>query len=120
MGIASKLGTIQNSNLRRITGAYKATQTSKVEAEALIPPINIYLDSLVAGYRMKSAPTQVHKEIRQACEKIRNRLRRRKGRQRRGLESRTPQELNKEWAETWTQKAHKLIEAFNNNSRAEP
>ena len=44
-GIAKQLQTIQNQGLQTVLGAFKATPTRKLETEAYIPLIDLWLNS---------------------------------------------------------------------------
>jgi hypothetical protein len=51
-GLAAKLQPIQNKCLQVVTGAYRATPTQTLETEAYVPPIDLYLDSRLAAFRI--------------------------------------------------------------------
>ena len=44
--VNKKLQVIQNTALRRVLGAYRATPTAVLEAEAGVPLVDLYLDLL--------------------------------------------------------------------------
>jgi hypothetical protein len=98
-GIAPKLATIQNQALRKVTGAYKATPTRRLELEAMVPPIHLYMDSILARHQENTKDTPVRQEVREACDKIVDRLRntRRRGAPRSKAYQPTPHELGDLW-----------------------
>jgi len=49
-GIAAKLERIQNKCPRIVVEAYRATPIKTLEAEAYVPPIDLYLDSRLAAF----------------------------------------------------------------------
>jgi len=51
--VNKKLQVIQNTALRRVLGAYRATPTAVLEAEAGVPPVDLYLDSLQLKARQR-------------------------------------------------------------------
>ena len=53
-----------------VLGAYKATPIRKLETEAFIPPIDLYLDSLAARFQRRLDDSGQAQEIRQACDAI--------------------------------------------------
>jgi hypothetical protein len=49
-GITAKMAKLQSACLRRVTGVYKATATRALEAEAFVPPIDLYLNQRLAAF----------------------------------------------------------------------
>ena len=98
-GLVNKLMPRQNSCLRTITGAYKATPISTMEAEAYICPLDLYLDSKVAKAARRLEQTGTARQIEQACSSVRHIL---KGRQRRDKrpvsDTMYPAPVDKNWA----------------------
>lgn len=78
-GLATKLKPRQNDCLRSITGAYKATPISTMEAETNVCPLDLYLDNKVAKAVHRLKQTGVAAQIEQACSGVRHIL---KGRHR--------------------------------------
>jgi hypothetical protein len=112
-GLATKLATIQNQALRRVTGAYKATPTRRLELEALIPPLHLYIDSITARYQERTRDTQARQELREACDKVAKRLRRapRRGAPRRKAYEKSPNELRDLWIEDKWNRTTPMTEA---------
>lgn len=79
-GLVNKLMPKQNGCLRAITGAYKATPISTMEAETHICLLDLHLDSMVAKAARRLEQTGIARQIEQACSSVRHIL---KGRQRR-------------------------------------
>jgi hypothetical protein len=79
-GIASKLGTVQNKGLRAVAGTYRATPIRRVEVETFVPPIHIYLDSLVARAQERMKTTGAIELIHRMCQETREVLLRRRKR----------------------------------------
>lgn len=118
-GISKKLAIIQNKALRRVTGAYKATPIPRLEMEALVPPINLYLDCMVAKYHERNKDTEVSKEIKKACDIITQRIRNRgRGRPRRRPPD-TPKQEALKWAKQWKEEGLALPPVDDPDGRAE-
>jgi len=70
---SKKLESIQNKDLRKITGAFKATSISVLQAKAEISPIRLYLDRLIlmalSKYSIYEATKIGTKRIRQKLTK---------------------------------------------------
>jgi hypothetical protein len=47
-GLAAGLGKVQNQCLRTVTGAFRAVATRHLETEAYMPPLDLWLDGLIA------------------------------------------------------------------------
>ena len=88
-----KLTVVQNDCLRTVLGAYKATPVPVLEAEAVIPPIQLQLDKIVMN---SVALKGTHPVIIESKRKIRKRLKGKRGRARKL--SPTPIEENEAWA----------------------
>lgn len=95
--VNKKLQTIQNTGIRRVLGAYKATPTAVLEAEAGIPPIDLHIDSLQLKARQRLHSSGMTTLINQACSRIRSQLRGRRGRTR--THQRTPGQAKTTWAQ---------------------
>ena len=87
------LETIQNGCLRRVAGAYKATNKRVVEAETGIPPLQITMDQAVLR---NQALRGNHPVTKLGNARIRRKLREKRGRRRAVLQ--TPAEDKEEWA----------------------
>jgi hypothetical protein len=87
------LQKIQNSCLRTVAGAYKATPIRSLEVETYIPPIDIYLNSRVAAFQRRVENSSSYDTITRACSAIRARLKSRIARK-----AKTQGQLRKEWA----------------------
>ena len=74
-GIVGSLAPFQNQCLRVITGAYQAAPISTLEAEAYVPPLNLYLDSLVARATQRLEDSGMAAKIEGACREVRRHLR---------------------------------------------
>ena len=74
------LETIQNTYLRSVLGAYKATPVQVLEAELQIPPIEIYLDRLTINYQARRG---TYPNTLRSIKAIQRRLRGKRGRKRR-------------------------------------
>ena len=72
-----QLGVVQNKCLRQVTGAYKATNTRELEAEAGVYPIQISLDLAVLRHQ---AFRGIHEVTRVGNKRIRAALRNKRGR----------------------------------------
>ena len=49
-GLAKELSKTQNQCLRVVTGAFRAVATRRLETEAYVPPLDLWLDSIVARF----------------------------------------------------------------------
>ena len=101
------LAPYQNRCLRVITGAYRATPASTLEAEAYVPPLNLYLDSLVARATQRLEDSGMAAKIEGACQAARRNLRAHGQNQRRPCTQYIhPQPLPRGWQSQWTQDGH--------------
>lgn len=66
-GLSGALAPFQNQCLRVMTGAYRATPVSTLEAEAYVPPLNLYLDSMVARATQRLEDSGMAVKIEGAC-----------------------------------------------------
>ena len=125
-GIARELAATQSACLRVVTGAYKATPTHHLEAEANVPPLDLYLNQRVGQLLLRYEATGVAALLRQASARvaaiIKKRPRKRKWRRpleevevgaRRWLGPETPRDRNTPQAkrrlvEEWTRRWEKL------------
>ena len=105
-GLAAKLQVEQNRGLRVVLGAFKATSTRRLETEAYVPPIDLWLNGRIAKYQARIDSLGIGKVIQNACVAVRNKLRSRLGacRTRNGPTKTTPSVASREWAEKWTGK----------------
>ena len=103
-GITKELSKEQASCLRTVTGAFKATATRALEAEAFVPPLDIYLNSRVARFEKRLQSSGIDDLINNNCSAVAQRLRNRCRRRRRGR-SPEPQAMAQsgpaEQAERW-------------------
>ena len=74
VGITHKLAKQQNKCICLITGAYKATLVSTVEAEVFIPPLDLHLNSVIAQAVKRMAENGMACQIETACTTIRRKL----------------------------------------------
>ena len=103
VGITTKLAKQQNMCLRLVTGAYKATPLSTVEAEAYIPPLDLHLDSVVSRALKRMKESGMARQIEEACTVIRRKLRRRGQNRRIPLTAVAhPKPLPADWTQLWT------------------
>ena len=65
-----------------VAGAYRATLTRHLETETYVPPINIYLDRRLADFEARLETTGKAQLISSVCDRVKNQLRRRRGRPR--------------------------------------
>ena len=105
-GLAAKLQAEQNKGLRVVLGAFKATSTRRLEVEAYVPPIDLWLNGRIARYQARIDSSGIGKVIQNACTVVRNKLRNRLQvrRTRNGPAKTTPSVASREWAEKWTGK----------------
>lgn len=99
--MTKKLGIIQNVGLRKVTGAYKATPIRELQVEAAIPPIQIYLDSMIFSHlntEKMPGETSVKDKRWQEIQKICERTRRKMHVRARVV---TPGIAKRKWRETW-------------------
>ena len=64
------LDKLQNQCLRRITGAYKQTPRAIIEREAVVPPLNIYIDTTAMQRATTVQGHLVEKDIHQVLKCI--------------------------------------------------
>jgi hypothetical protein len=98
-GAAGKLAKHQNSALRQVLGAFKATPIRQLETEAYIPPLDLWLNGRIACFQARLERTGMARQIQDACTTIRIHLRTRGQRQRRIPD--TPALIRKRWTEKW-------------------
>ena len=116
LGRAAKLTVLQNKCLRSITGAYTATNVKVLEAEAGVIPVDIHLDQAVLRARDVQRCREV---IWQAKEKIRRRLRGKRGR--RSQPGDIPMLIKDAWAKEIMEKLHSnQSETNQQESQAKP
>ena len=73
-GLNRALAPFQNQCLWVITGAYQAAPVSSLEAETYVPPLNLYLDSLVARATQRLEDSGMAAKIEGACREVRHYL----------------------------------------------
>lgn len=101
-GLAANLRKTQNQCLRVVTGAFKAVSSRQLENEAYIPPLDIWLDGIKARFQERIENSAIGQQIRNACESIKRKLKKRR-RRRNGPEPATPGQKRGEWAKSWKQ-----------------
>jgi hypothetical protein len=92
-GAAGKLAKHQNSGLRQVLGAFKATPVRQLETEAYVPLLDLWLNGKIARFQARLERTGLARQIQDACTAIRIHLRTRGQRQRQILD--TPAILRK-------------------------
>ena len=80
----------QNTALRRVLGAYKATPIRNLELETFCPPLDLYFNKRLVDFEARLENSGMGERIRQACQQIRGRPRAYRS---------IPD--HKEWAATW-------------------
>jgi hypothetical protein len=95
-GAAKSLNSVQTKCLRTVTGAYRATPARSLETEAVVPPLDLYLNKRVADFEARLEASGMATKIQAACTAVRIRLRQR----RRG---RPPEAPPPPWAMAWLQ-----------------
>ena len=73
------MAVVQNKCLRKITGAYKRTETAAIEREVAVPPIDLYIRSLAVQRAAKTGAQPVSQEIARALDQVWASARVRKG-----------------------------------------
>ena len=102
--LSGALAPFQNQCLRVMTGAYRAAPVSTLEAEAYVPPLNLYLDSMVARATQRLEDSGMTTKIEGACREVRRFLRAHGQNQRRYFTQYIhPQPLPRGWQLEWTQ-----------------
>lgn len=105
-----KLHVEQNKGLRTVLGTFMATPIRKLETEAYIPPVDLWLNGRVARYQARIEWTGIAGIIQNACTVVQNKLQNRNPvrRQRRARNplanppgSGTPGHKRKEGTEKW-------------------
>jgi hypothetical protein len=115
-----KLEVLQNKNLRKVLGAYRAVGSRILEKEADIPPISMVLTAQVANATKRRLTGKGASTIRNACATIRNQVLR-GGNSRRAPKAlkRTPGELMTAWLrkilpqDTWKREILQQVTARN-------
>jgi hypothetical protein len=74
-GPVAKLQKQQNSGLRRVLGAFKATPIRQLETEAYGPSLDLWLDGRIARFQARLERTSLARQIKDACAAIRAKLR---------------------------------------------
>jgi hypothetical protein len=82
-GAAGKLAKHQNSGLRQVLGAFKATPVRQLETEAYVPPLDLWLNGRIARFQARLERTGIARQIQDACTTIQIHLQTRGQRQRR-------------------------------------
>lgn len=96
--LENKLRIIQNSCLRTVSGAYKATPIRVLEAESFIEPLAMHMNYIQAKFRERMKADGSRSRNQEACGKIINRMKKVKGRRRKAT-LKTPGQRKYEWAE---------------------
>lgn len=103
-GLAIKLQKHQNTALRTVLGAFKATPVRQLETESFTPPLDLWLNGKLAGFQSRLNRTKIGEQIQEACILIQTRLRirgnRRRGREAPNLELKD--QLRTKWANEWS------------------
>ena len=68
------LNLVQTKCLRTVTGAYRATPARLLETEAIVPPLDLYLNQRVADFEVWLKASSIAAKIQAACTAIRIRL----------------------------------------------
>jgi len=99
-GLARKLQDVQEQGLQTVLGAFKATPLRRLEMEAYVPPLDLWLNGRLAKYQARLESTGIGAIIQAACSMVRNRLRNHLGicRTMRGA---TPGQKRKVWTAKW-------------------
>src|SRR5450759_2002414 len=94
-----KLEVLQNKNIRKVLGAYRAVGSRILEKEADIHPISLVLTAQVANAAKRRLTGKGANIIKNACATIRNQATRGGNRRRRAstVQKRTPGELMTAW-----------------------
>src|ERR1035438_9163102 len=104
-GPVTKLQKHQNSRLRQVLGAFRATPIRQLETEAYVPPLDLWLNGRVARFQAWLEKTGLVRQIRNACTAIKMQLRlqtRTRARTRNHQQAiDTPGTARKQWAENW-------------------
>jgi hypothetical protein len=69
-GPVTKLQKHQNSGLRQVLGAFKATPIRQLETEAYVPPLDLWLNGRIAHFQARLEKTDLARQIRGACTAI--------------------------------------------------
>ena len=69
-GAAGKLAKHQNSGLRQVLGAFKATPVRQLETEAYVPPLDLWLNGRIARFQAQLERTGIARQIQDACTTI--------------------------------------------------
>jgi hypothetical protein len=77
-GIAKKLATLENSCLRTVLGAYKATPARTLHLEAGIPPLDLYLNQRRLVFERKAEIGPLPAILQQASAKLQRRFKKRR------------------------------------------
>jgi hypothetical protein len=72
---AAKLQKHQNSGLRQVLGAFKATPIRQLETEAYVPPLDLCWDGRIARFQARLEQTGLARRVRDACTAIKMQLR---------------------------------------------
>jgi hypothetical protein len=99
-GLAKELSKTQNQCLRVVTGAFRAVATRRLETEAYVPPLDLWLDSIVAGFQERLDNSPVGQLVRNSCAAIQRKLRQR-GKRRSSPFPKTPGQERNNWAKEW-------------------
>ena len=99
-GLATELSKIQNQCLPGVTGAFRAVATRRLETEAYVPPLDLWLDSLVARFQEKLNNSPIGQLIQDSCVAIQRKLRQRRKRRPSAIRK-TPGQERTDWAKKW-------------------
>jgi hypothetical protein len=101
VGLAAKLQKHQNTGLRTVLGAFKATPIRLLETEAFVPPLDLWLNGRLACFRARLARTSIGVQIENACTAIRTKLRLRQLRHRQQVQRPNYGTVRSQWAAEW-------------------
>ena len=100
-GPTAKLQKHQNSRLRQVLGAFKATPIRQLETEAYVPPLDLWLNGRMARFQARLERAGLARQIGDACAAIRTQLRLRPQRRNQQATTNTLAATRKQWVEKW-------------------
>ena len=100
-GLARSLNAIQARCLRIVAGAYRATAVRHLETETNTPPLDLYLNTRLAGFEQRLQASRTGELIRTACATIARRLRNRRARPSAARQDPNSGESQRVWADQW-------------------
>jgi hypothetical protein len=101
-----------------VAGTYKATPVATVEAEVFVPPLDLYLDSVISRAIRRMEENGMACQIETACTSIRRKLCRRGQNRRIPLPAVAhPKPLPADWIKTWTTPPETSTDSTRQNPR---